>query len=41
LNPRKLSRLGFINTSDNEIKCVDCGIAVTMKSHLNFSANEA
>eukprot|EP00347_Sterkiella_histriomuscorum_P023633 403333921 len=40
LNPRKLSRLGFINTNDNQIKCTHCDIVITLKSHLNFSNDE-
>ena len=40
MNPRKLAKLGFINTDVNKIKCVGCNISVTLRSHLNFSQDE-
>ena len=40
MNPRKMAKLGFINVDVNKIKCVSCNVAISLRSHLNFSQDE-
>lgn len=40
MNPRKCAKHGFINSEVNQLKCASCNIAITLKSHLNFSTDE-
>lgn len=41
MNPRKMAKIGFTNSDVNKIQCVDCKITIALKSHLNFSTDEA
>ena len=40
MNPRKLAKQGFVNEDVNKIKCYNCKVAASMRSHLNFSSDE-
>ena len=41
LNPRKLAKHGFVNSDVNKINCTGCTISIMLRSHLNFSQDEA
>ncbi len=40
LNPRKIAKVGFINSGVNKITCVSCNVSVTLRDHLNFCGDE-